>query len=193
MRIRLRARRGFKMHCFQPSSSIPNCVPQSPMWLSVMTRWPSRRSVRARLSPRIVERMWPTCIGLATFGELKSMTTVRGCVGFVEKQMFAARRGFERCASAEIFSRKFRKPAPAISTFSQNSRNIEFGQHVGGQLARIQLARLGQRHQRVALVIAEFRVGTRTDENAPGRPRPAGRRGRPVADGVRFVCAAARE
>ena len=25
-----------------------------------------------------VERMWPTCIGLATFGELKSSTTVRG-------------------------------------------------------------------------------------------------------------------
>ena len=26
----------------------------------------------------MVERIWPTCIGLATFGELKSMTTVFG-------------------------------------------------------------------------------------------------------------------
>jgi hypothetical protein len=32
-------------------------------------------------------------------------------------------------------------------------------------LSRIHLPRLGQRHQRVALVIAEFRVGTRPDQN----------------------------
>ena len=56
------------------------------MWLSVMTRWPSSRSVRARQSPRIVERMWPTCIGLATFGELKSMTDGPRRGGCVEKQ-----------------------------------------------------------------------------------------------------------
>ena len=42
-----------------------------------------------------VERMWPTCIGLATLGELKSMTTVRGCAALREEQMFAARRGLQ--------------------------------------------------------------------------------------------------
>jgi hypothetical protein len=41
---------------------------------------------RAReASPRMVERMWPTCIGLATFGELKSMTAVFGCAALARK------------------------------------------------------------------------------------------------------------
>jgi exodeoxyribonuclease VII large subunit len=39
-------------------------------WLSLITWWPRNRSVRQRASPITVERMWPTCIGLATFGEL---------------------------------------------------------------------------------------------------------------------------
>ena len=42
--------------------------------------------------------------------------------GLVEKQMLAARGGFKRLRRAtEFFSRKFRKPAPAISTFSQTA------------------------------------------------------------------------
>ena len=30
---------------------------------------PRASKIRARLSPMTVERMWPTCIGLATFGD----------------------------------------------------------------------------------------------------------------------------
>jgi hypothetical protein len=50
-------------------------------------------------------------------------------------------------------------------------------------LARIQFSRLGQRHQRVALVIAEFRVRTRPHEHGgdigvgqdfPNRPLQSG-------------------
>ena len=157
------------------------------MWLSVMTRWPSSRSVRARQSPRIVERMWPTCIGLATFGELKSMTIVARAAGLILSSVSPGTRGtpchyqlfqktnVRRCAAAssvwvstECLSRKFRKPAPAISTFSHQSPNVELGQHVGGELARIHFPRLGERHERVALVIAEFGIGTRTDQNDGG-------------------------
>ena len=191
-RIGLRARRG-RACCFQPTSNMPNCVPQSPMWLSVMTRWPSSRSVRARQSPRIVERMWPTCIGLATFGELKSMTTVRGWRGLAQKtDVRRARRLAGVCASAGGLSRKFRKPAPAISTFSHTFAHVELGEHVGGELARVQLPRLGQRHQRVGLVVAELRVGARADQDGGDvRVRQDGAR-RPAAGAVRFVCAAAR-
>ena len=52
---------------------MPNWVPQSPMWLSLMTLWPRNRSTRHSASPITVERMWPTCIGLATFGAEKSI------------------------------------------------------------------------------------------------------------------------
>ena len=48
--------------------------------------------------------------------------------------------------------------------------------------------RLGERHERVALVIAEFRVGTRTDQNGEERRHPARRRGRRLAVSVQFVC-----
>ena len=39
---------------------------------------PERRDDAREGSPMTVERRWPTCIGLATLGEEKSMTTVRG-------------------------------------------------------------------------------------------------------------------
>jgi hypothetical protein len=78
--------------------------------------------------------MCPTCIGLATFGELKSTTTVRGCAALSKN----------RCS-------------PRV--------NVEFGEDVRGELTRVQLSRLGQRHQRVALVIAEFCVRARTNEH----------------------------
>ena len=57
---------------------MPNWVPQSPIWLSLMTRWPRNRSTRHKASPITVERMCPTCIGLATLGAEKSITKVRG-------------------------------------------------------------------------------------------------------------------
>jgi hypothetical protein len=50
------------------SMSIPNGVPQSPMWFWRTTRCPSRSSTRTRESPMIVLRRWPTCICFATFG-----------------------------------------------------------------------------------------------------------------------------
>jgi hypothetical protein len=48
--------------------SIPNGVPQSPMWLWRMTSEPRKPMTRARQSPMIVDRRWPTCISLATLG-----------------------------------------------------------------------------------------------------------------------------
>ena len=61
----------------------------------------------------IVERMWPTCIGLATFGELKSMTMVFGCATFETSSPV-------NCAATKAgFNRKLMKPAPATVGGSQ--------------------------------------------------------------------------
>ena len=43
--------------------------------------------------------------------------------------------------------------------------DLQLGEHVGGQLARIQLPGLGQRHQRVGLVVAELGIGAGTDQH----------------------------
>ena len=73
-----------------------------------------------------VERMWPTCIGLATFGELKSSTTVRGWAARSKNKCSPRAAPASASASTEVFSRKFRKPAPAISTGSQISDTSNF-------------------------------------------------------------------
>ena len=57
---------------------MPNGVPQSPTWLSRITWWPAKSSVRAMASPTIVVRRWPTCISFAMLGEEYSTTTVCG-------------------------------------------------------------------------------------------------------------------
>ena len=103
---------------FQPTRSIPNCVPQSPMWLSRMTLWPVNVAMREIASPKNVERMWPTCIGFATLGEEKSSTmrlspgrwrlARRAC-------RVAGRCGEARASIQSRFSRKLMNPAPAIS------------------------------------------------------------------------------
>ena len=50
------------------STSMPNWVPQSPMWFCGMTVSPRAVRTRLRQSPMIVERRLPTCICLATLG-----------------------------------------------------------------------------------------------------------------------------
>ena len=52
--------------------SIPNCVPQSPTWLTRSTLKPMNSRIRHTDSPMIVLRKWPTCISLAIFGLEKS-------------------------------------------------------------------------------------------------------------------------
>ena len=85
--------------------------------------------------------------------------------GRLKKQMFTARRGFERLREGGIFEMEIQEAGAGNFHRLANFSNVQFCQHVGGQLARIHFARLGQRHERVGLVIAKFRVGTGTDQN----------------------------
>jgi hypothetical protein len=82
--------------------------------------------------------------------------------------MFAAGGGLECAGERGAFQPEIQEAGAGNFDFLAQTADVEFGKHIGRQLARIQFARLGERHQRVALVIAEFRVWTRLDKNAAG-------------------------
>ena len=109
--------------------------------------------------------MWPTCIGLATFGELKSRTMVRGERRLVEKEMIAASGRLQRLGQRRVLEPEIQEARARDLDWLAPFRNVELRDHVGGQLPRIHFPRFRQRHQRVALVVAELRVRTRPDEN----------------------------
>ena len=185
MASRSRARPG-PVVCFQPSNNFPNCVPQSPMWLSLMTRWPSSRNERWSASPMPVERMWPTCIGFATFGELKSMTTVFGGAALRKTNARRARRFRAFASSTEFFSRKFRKPAPAISTFSQ-TRKRQLGQRHRWRVGADSVCAFWRATS--ARCSGSRQISDRTDGLERRRHRrPAKLRGRRLAASIQFVC-----
>lgn len=52
------------------------CVPQSPTWFRRSTSIFENSSIRARVSPIIVDLKWPTCISFAILGEEKSTTAL---------------------------------------------------------------------------------------------------------------------
>ena len=81
----------------------------------------------------MVERMWPTCIGLATFGELKSMTDGARLRGFLKKQMFAACSGLKCLDHCGWFQPEIQEARPGDFRFFAKLRNIEFRQHVAWQ------------------------------------------------------------
>ena len=83
---------------------------------------------------------------------------------FGEKQMFAARGGCERLLEQHRLEPEVQEAGAGDFNFFANTGNIQLRQRVGGELARVQPARLGERHERIALVVAEFRVA-RADEH----------------------------
>ena len=130
-----------------------------------MTRWPSSRSVRCK---RVADA------GGADVADVHRLGHVRRAEindhgsrlrGLVKKQMFAARGAGQRLRERGILQPEIQEARAGDFHFFAKFGNVQLGQHVGGELARIQFARLGQRHQRVALVIAKFRIGTGADEN----------------------------
>ena len=85
--------------------------------------------------------------------------------GLVKKQVFAARGGLERLRERGMLQPEIQEARAGDFNLLADFSNIQSCQNIGCELTRIQLSRLGQRHQRITLVIAKFRVGTRTDEN----------------------------
>src|SRR6266850_7456078 len=82
--------------------------------------------MRARESPRMVERICPTCIGLATLGELKSMTIFRGEEVLSKKSRSEPAAVWRAWIVALVLRRKLRKPGPAMSTDWHHSETSSF-------------------------------------------------------------------
>lgn len=78
----------------------------------------------------------------------------------VKKQMFSPSSASQGLLQHGSLQPNIQKARAGDIHFLANLRDVQFGQHVRGQLARIHFARLGQRHQGVALVIAKFGIGT---------------------------------
>ena len=139
--------------------TLPNWVPQSPMWLSVITSWPRTRAIRARQSPRIVLRMWPTCIGLATFGELKSMMIRSLSLATLTPNLLSRKIAATPRARNLVVSRKLINPAPATSGGSQISWTSRLRKICSARLLRSGLVFFGQDHRHVALIVAKPGIG----------------------------------
>ena len=78
--------------------------------------------------------------------------------------MFAARGGFERLRENGIFQPEIQEARAGDFHLFADVGNIELGQDFRRELARIHFARFGERHQRVGLVVAKFRIA-RADQN----------------------------
>ncbi len=84
----------------------------------------------------------------------------------LEKQVFAAKRANECFADGGWFEGEIEKAGAGDLDFVAPLGDVELGFDVGGQLARVHLALFGERHESVALVIAELGVRCRAHENA---------------------------
>ena len=151
---------------FQPTSNMPNCVPQSPRWLSVMTWWPSRRRVRAR---RVAEDRRADVADVHRLGDVgRAEIHDHGA----RLRWRAGRRGVRPARrTASVSSQRGGLQAEVEEAgagdlhLSRSNRHVESGEDVGGQLARVHLPGFGQRHEGVGLVIAELGVGAGPDQD----------------------------
>ena len=84
--------------------------------------------------------------------------------GFRE-EVFPARGGLQGLGQRLRFEAEVQETGAGDLHLLAAVGDIEFGDHVGGQLARVQFPGLGQRHQGVGLVIAEFGVRAGADQN----------------------------
>mmetsp|Transcript_37389 Transcript_37389/g.94340 ORF Transcript_37389/g.94340 Transcript_37389/m.94340 type:complete len:205 (-) Transcript_37389:423-1037(-) len=100
--------------------SMPNWVPQSPMWFRRSTSAPHISSALHSVSPMMVERRWPTCISLATLGDEKSTTHFLPRRSGANAAMSPVMSADTRCASVLGATRTLMKPGPAseVSTTS---------------------------------------------------------------------------
>ena len=85
--------------------------------------------------------------------------------GWVKEEVFSARGGLQGFGQHRWFEAEIEKAGARSLDFLTTIADLKFGDHVGGQLARVHFAGLGQRHEGVGLVIPELRVRAGADEN----------------------------
>ncbi len=161
------------------SISMPNGVPQSPTWLSLIRWSPTNSVTRAIASPTIVVRRWPTCISLAMFGEEYSTMTVCGCDG--QRRRRARGSASSSVAASAIHcvrSVRLTKPGPLTVGGSAMSSTSRWRDDLARDVARRLAEPLGQRQRDVGLEVARTRTGGSAGprQRSPRRTRLRGRR-----------------
>ena len=79
--------------------------------------------------------------------------------GGLKEEVFAARGGLQGLGQRRGFEPEIKEAGAGNLHLLTDIADLKPGDHVGGQLARIHLPGLGERHEGVGLVVAEFRVG----------------------------------
>jgi uncharacterized protein YjhX (UPF0386 family) len=103
-------------------------------------------------------------MGFGDVGRAEIHHDAAGLRRLAEEQMFAP-RGRLQCGSEHFrLKAKIQKARTGDLDFIAQGGHVEFGEDIGGELARIEFARLGHGHQGVGLVIAKLRI-TRAHEN----------------------------
>ena len=132
-----------------------------------------------------VERRCPTCIGLATLGEEKSMTTVRGCAG-AGIPAVSSDKSLQRLRDPVVIQTQVQEPRAGHFGGAGDRGEVDAARDFLGQVARFLAERLGERHAAVGLVIAELGVGRGADRRLRSRRGrlPRARPGRTAHAGV---------
>ena len=105
--------------------------------------------------------------------------------GRLEEEVFAARGGLQGLGQRGRLEPEIKEAGAGNLHRLASIADVKLGDHVGGQLARVQLPGLGQRHEGVGLVIAELGVRAGADQDGWQRQRPARRRAPPAGGAVR--------
>ena len=106
-----------------------------------------------------VERKCPTCIGLATLGEEKSMTTVFAFAGGSRPSDSSVKSSPSADATHASWRRRLRNPGPATSGGPAKGARSTGARHLRRQIARLAAQGLGQRHAAIGLIIAKLGIG----------------------------------
>ena len=97
-----------------------------------------------------VERMCPTCIGLATLGEEKSITTVRGCAGGTMPGKPAAEQIGQAVRDPVVVQPDVQEAGAGDLGRARQRCQINGGGDLGGQVAGVDLHALARAMQPLA-------------------------------------------
>ena len=137
--------------------------------------------------------MWPTCIGLATFGELKSMTTVFGAAAFSKNRCSPRAAAASVCVEHGIFQPEIQEARAGDFHFFANVRKHPV---LPGHRSPAGADSVSASWRATsARCFGNRQISDRDKDGLKRRRhrRPAKFRGRRLAVSVRFVCAATRE
>ncbi|EEF61636.1 hypothetical protein Cflav_PD4676 [Pedosphaera parvula Ellin514] len=80
--------------------------------------------------------------------------------------MLTAHGGLKRCSQGGVLQPEVQEAGTGNLDLFTDIIYIQFGQNVGGELARVHFPLLGQTHEGVALVIAELGIRTGANQDA---------------------------